>query len=68
MARPRKKPEYDPVQMAEQLMKDVTDAYLYLPQGVADESGHMQLKALADEFSIMEIEGARHRKFFIKKI
>ena len=47
---------HDSVQMAEQLMKDVTDAYLYPPQGVADESGHMQLKALADEFSMTPLK------------
>lgn len=50
MARPKKKPEYDSDQMAQQLMEAVTDAYLNPPQGTEDDAGHMQLKQLAEEF------------------
>ena len=54
MARPKKKPEYDSDQMAQQLMEAVTDAYLNPPQGTEDDIGHMQLKQLAEEFSIVK--------------
>ena len=40
MARPKKKPEYDSDQMAQQLMEAVTDAYLNPPQGTEDDTGH----------------------------
>ena len=36
MARPKKKPEYDSDQMAQQLMEAVTDAYLNPSQGTED--------------------------------
>lgn len=52
MARPKKKPEYDSDQMAQQLMEAVRDAYLNPPQGTEDDTGHMQLKQLAEEFSM----------------
>lgn len=47
MARPKKKPEYDSDQVAQQIMEAVTDAYLNPPQGTEDDTGHMQLKQLA---------------------
>ncbi len=56
MARPKKKPEYDSDQMAQQLMEAVTDAYLNPPQGTEDNTGHMQLKQLAEEFSITPLK------------
>ena len=56
MARPKKKPEYDSDQMAQQLMEAVTDAYLNPPQGTEDDTGHMQLKQLAEEFSITPLK------------
>ena len=40
MARPKKKPEYDSDQMAQQLMETVTDAYLNPLQGTEDDTGH----------------------------
>ena len=52
MARPKKKPEYYSDQMAQQLMEAVTDAYLNPPQGTEDDTGHMQLNQLAEEFSM----------------
>ena len=42
MARPKKKPEYDSDQMAQQLMEAVTDAYLNPPQGTEDDTGQKQ--------------------------
>ena len=56
MARPKKKPEYDSDQMAQQLMEAVTDAYLNPPQGTEDDTGHMQLKQLAEEFSMTPLK------------
>ena len=56
MARPKKKPEYDSDQMAQQLMEAVTDAYLNPPQGTEDGTGHMQLKQLAEEFSMTPLK------------
>ena len=41
MARPKKKPEYDSDQMAQQLMEAVTDVYLNPPLGTEDDTGHM---------------------------
>lgn len=52
MARQKKKPTYDSDQMAQQIMEAVTDAYLNPPQGTEDDNGHMQLKQLAEEFSM----------------
>ncbi len=56
MARPKKKPEYDSDQIAQQLMEAVTDAYLNPPQGMEDDAGHMQLKQLAEEFSMTPLK------------
>lgn len=56
MARPKKKPEYDSEQMAQQIMEAVTDAYLNPPQGTEDDTGHMQLKQLAEEFSMTPLK------------
>ena len=56
MARPKKKPEYDSDQMAQQIMEAVTDAYLNPPQGTEDDTGHMQLKQLAEEFSMTPLK------------
>ena len=56
MARPKKKPEYDSDQMVQQLMEAVTDAYLNPPQGTEDDTGHMQLKQLAEEFSMTPLK------------
>lgn len=56
MARPKKKPMYDSDRMMKQLMEAVTDAYLNPPQGTEDSSGHMQLKQLAEEFSMTPLK------------
>ena len=56
MARPKKKPTYDSDQMAQQIMEAVTDAYLNPPQGTEDDTGHMQLKQLAEEFSMTPLK------------
>ena len=56
MARPKKKPEYDSDQVAQQIMEAVTDAYLNPPQGTEDDTGHMQLKQLAEEFSMTPLK------------
>ena len=56
MARPKKKPEYDSDQMAQQIMEAVTDAYLNPPQGMEDDAGHMQLNQLAEEFSMTPLK------------
>ncbi|MGN0931104.1 MAG: hypothetical protein ACI4NP_05295 [Thermoguttaceae bacterium] len=56
MARPKKKPEYDSDQMAQRLMEAVADAYLNPPQGMEDETGRMQLKDLAEEFSMTPLK------------
>lgn len=37
-------------------MEAVTDAYLNPPQGMEDAAGHMQLKQLAEEFSITPLK------------
>ena len=37
-------------------MEAVTDAYLNLPQGTEDDTGHMQLKQLAEEFSMTPLK------------
>ena len=64
MARPKKKPEYDSDQMAQQIMEAVTDAYLNPPQGMEDDAGHMQLNQLAEEFSMTTL---KVRKLLISK-
>lgn len=56
MARPKKKPDFDPEQMANQIMEAVTDAYLNPPQGTEGENGHMQLKSLAEDFSMTPLK------------
>lgn len=47
---------YDSDQMAQQLMEAVTDAYLNPPQGTEDDTGHMQFKQLAEEFSMTPLK------------
>lgn len=56
MARPKKKPTYDSDQMAQQIMEAVTDVYLNPSQGTADDTGHMQLKSLAEAFSMTPLK------------
>lgn len=56
MARPKKKPTFDSEQMAKQIMEAVTDAYLNPPQGMEDDTGHMQLNQLAEEFSMAPLK------------
>lgn len=59
MARPKKKPDFDSEQMANQIMEAVTNAYLNPPQGTKDENGHMQLKSLAEEFSMTPLKARK---------
>lgn len=42
--------------MAQQLIEAVTDAYLNAPQGTEDDTGHMQLKQLAEELSMTPLK------------
>jgi len=56
MARPRKKPDYDPEKLKQKLLDAVVEGYLSPPAGTEDGSGHMQLKLLAEEFSITPIK------------
>lgn len=42
--------------MAQQLMEAVADAYLNPPQGTEDDTGHMQLKQLAEKFSMTPLK------------
>lgn len=56
MARPRKKPDYDSARLEKQLMDAVTDAFLNPSGDSADENGHMELKQLAEEFSMTPLK------------
>mgnify|MGYP002672408122 CR=1 FL=1 len=46
MARPKKKPEYDSDQMAQQIMEAVTDAYLNPSQGTEDDMTPLKVRKL----------------------
>ena len=52
MSRPQKKPNYNPENLMQQLLSEVSEAYLTPTTGYADTNGHMQLKRLAEEFSM----------------
>lgn len=56
MARPKKKPEYNSAENAQQIVEAVTDAYLNPTEGTADEQGHTYLNLLAEEFSMTPIK------------
>ncbi len=56
MARPKKKPEHNSAEIANQVIEAVTDAYLNPAEGSADEQGHTHLYLLAEEFSMTPIK------------
>ena len=56
MSRPQKKPNYNPDNLMQQLLSEVSEAYLTPVIGCADTNGHMQLNQLAEEFSMTPIK------------
>lgn len=56
MARPKKKPGYDPQQMERELMEAVTEAYHHPPQDAMDEKGKMRLNRLTEEFAMTPLK------------
>lgn len=56
MSRPKKKPNYDASEIANQIVEAVADAYLNPTEDEADENGHMYLNLLAEEFSMTPIK------------
>ena len=56
LSRPKKKPNYDASETANQIVEAVTDAYLNPTEDAADENGHMYLNLLAEEFSMTPIK------------
>lgn len=56
MSTQRKKKDCNPEEQMQQLMRDITEAYLH-PSGCAvDQNGHTQLKVLAEKFSMTPIK------------
>ena len=56
MPRPKKKPYYNPDNLMQQLLTEVSEAYLTPIAEYADTNGHMQLNQLAEEFSMTTIK------------
>ena len=56
MARPLKRPEFDPVKNTREFTEAITEAYLFPSAELADEEGHMPLKYIADEFKITPLK------------
>ena len=56
MSRPKKKPNYNPENLMQQLLSEVSEAYLTPTAGYADTNGHVQLNRLAEEFSMTPIK------------
>lgn len=59
MARPRKKPTYDPELVAKQLIEAVMDSYLHPTDEEADENGNMKLNKLAEEFAVTPLKARK---------
>lgn len=56
MPRPKKNPNYNPENLMQQLLTEVSEAYLTPATEHADTNGHMQLNPLAEEFSMTPIK------------
>ena len=56
MARPLKKPDFDPMKNTREFTEAITEAYLFPPAGMEDEEGHMPLKYIAKEFNITPLK------------
>jgi len=56
MPRPQKKPNYNPDNLMQQLLTEVSEAYLTPAAEYTDTNGHMQLNQLAEVFSMTPIK------------
>ncbi|MBP3568909.1 MAG: hypothetical protein J6K04_07060 [Lachnospiraceae bacterium] len=57
MSRPKKKPDYNPDNLMQQLLAEITEAYfISVENNQADGNGRLHLKQLAEEFSMTPIK------------